>query len=152
MGLAQPAMTQTFVGGDGVMFYFHGKTNEHFSLVSESNLQINAHFIGRHPQGRSRDNTWIQALGLMFDSHTFTISANKVAQWDDELDQFLFTYNDIPFSIPHSHLSTWAAPNNTLQVERTAISNSITVTLPGVLEMSVNVVPVTKDDDRIHKY
>lgn len=30
-----------------------------------------AHRItGRLPQGRSRDNTWIQALGLKFDYHS----------------------------------------------------------------------------------
>ncbi|KAL9335821.1 hypothetical protein Peur_073002 [Populus x canadensis] len=103
-----------FVGGDGVMFYFHGKTNEHFSLVSESNLQINARFIGRRPSGRSRDNTWIQALG---------------------------------------HLSTWTSPDlNNIVVERTTKYNSVTVTLRNVVEISVKIVPITKEDDRIHKY
>jgi len=31
-------------------------------------------------------------------------------------------------------------------------SNSVTVTLPEVVEMSVNVVPITKEDDRVHNY
>ncbi|KAA8532124.1 hypothetical protein F0562_006734 [Nyssa sinensis] len=95
-GIGSACYDPRFVGGDGVMFYFHGKTNEHFSLVSDNNLQINARFIGRRPEGRLRDNTWIQALGLMFDSNTFTMAANKVAKWDNEVDQFLYSYNGVP--------------------------------------------------------
>ncbi|KAF7119621.1 hypothetical protein RHSIM_Rhsim13G0108800 [Rhododendron simsii] len=36
-----------FVGGDGLTFYFHGKKDQDFCIVSDSNLHINAHFIGR---------------------------------------------------------------------------------------------------------
>ncbi|OVA10744.1 Root cap [Macleaya cordata] len=141
-----------FVGGDGIVFYFHGKTNQHFSLVSDSNIQINARFIGRRPEGRKRDNTWIQALGLMFSTHSFTLAAKKVADWDKNVDQLLFTYDNMPISINEGHLSSWSAPNSPLLVERTANTNSITVTLPGVVEISASVVPITKEDDRIHNY
>lgn len=134
------------------MFYFHGKANEHFSLVSDSNLQINARFIGRRPEGRSRDYTWIQSLGLMFDSHTFTLAANKVAKWDNTMDQLQFSYDGAPVYMEEGHLSTWAAPDGCLVMERTARRNSVTVTLPHVVEISVNVVPITKEDDRIHNY
>ncbi|KAL9373248.1 hypothetical protein Peur_035492 [Populus x canadensis] len=152
-GIGAACYDPRFVGGDGVMFYFHGKTNEHFSLVSDSNLQINARFIGRRPSGRSRDNTWIQALGLMFDSHSFTVGANKVAQWNDQVDQLLFTYDGTPFNIPQGHLSTWTSPDlNNIVVERTTKYNSVTVTLRNVVEISVKIVPITKEDDRIHKY
>ncbi|KAI9195849.1 hypothetical protein LWI28_018700 [Acer negundo] len=68
-----------FVGGDGVMFYFHGAKGGNFAIVSDDNLQINAHFIGTRPQGRTRDYTWVQALAVMFDSHTLVISANRVS-------------------------------------------------------------------------
>ncbi|OVA10774.1 Root cap [Macleaya cordata] len=151
-GIGAACYDPRFVGGDGVMFYFHGKTNEHFSLVSDSNLQINARFIGRRPQGRTRDNTWIQALGFMFNSHTFSLAAKRVAQWDDQVDQLVFTYNNKPLAIEEGHLSTWAASDSQLTVERTANCNSVIVKLPGFVEISVNVVPVTKEDDRIHKY
>ncbi|CAB4307989.1 unnamed protein product [Prunus armeniaca] len=33
-----------FIGGDGIVFYFHGKNNQQFSLVSDRNLQINGRF------------------------------------------------------------------------------------------------------------
>ncbi|XP_010069539.2 uncharacterized protein LOC104456440 [Eucalyptus grandis] len=141
-----------FIGGDGIVFYFHGETNSHFALVSDQNLQINARFIGRRPEGRKRDNTWIQALGLRFNRHTFTLSAKKVAHWDNKVDQLAFTYDDQLIHIADGHLSSWSAPNSPLSVERTANHNAITVTLPGVLELSVTVVPITKEDDRIHNY
>ncbi|XP_077231399.1 uncharacterized protein LOC143864356 [Tasmannia lanceolata] len=151
-GIGAACYDPRFIGGDGIMFYFHGKTNEHFSLVSDSNLQINARFIGRRPEGRTRDNTWIQALGIMFDSHTFTVTAKKVSKWEDNVDQFLFTYDSMPVFINQGHLSNWAAPDSNLAVERTSGSNSVTVTLPYVAEISVSIVPITKEDDRIHNY
>ncbi|KAK9277796.1 hypothetical protein L1049_027352 [Liquidambar formosana] len=151
-GMGSACGDPRFVGGDGIVFYFHGKTNQYFSLVSDQNLQINARFIGRRPEGRKRDNTWIQALGLMFDHHTFTLAANKVAQWDDNVDQLQFTYNKEPVVISEGHLSSWAAPDSHLIVERSAKCNSISVTLAKVLEISVSVVPITKEDDRIHNY
>ncbi|XP_058079810.1 uncharacterized protein LOC131228010 [Magnolia sinica] len=151
-GMGAACYDPRFVGGDGLVFYFHGKSNQHFSLVSDSNLQINARFIGRRPEGRSRDNTWIQALGLMFNSHSFTLAANKVAKWDDAVDQLHFTYDDKPVVIDEGHLSTWAAPDSRLIVERTARSNSVTVTLPNIVEISISVVPITEEDDRIHNY
>ncbi|KAH7865543.1 hypothetical protein Vadar_008014 [Vaccinium darrowii] len=148
-----------FVGGDGIVFYFHGKTNHHFALVSDQNLQINARFIGHRPQGRQRDNTWIQALGLVFrddrhQHHTFTLAAtNKLSQWDDNVDQLHFAYDDKSLIIGEGHLSNWDALDGSgLFVERTAKVNSITVTLPNLVEISARVVPITREDDRIHNY
>ncbi|KAB1227280.1 hypothetical protein CJ030_MR1G029350 [Morella rubra] len=36
-----------FVGRDGIVFYFHGQQERDFCIVSDSNLHINAHFIGK---------------------------------------------------------------------------------------------------------
>ncbi|KAL6202211.1 hypothetical protein ACLB2K_025920 [Fragaria x ananassa] len=141
-----------FIGGDGIVFYFHGKKNEHFTLVSDPNLQINARFIGLRPEGRSRDYTWIQALGLLFDSNSFTLEATPSATWDDEVDHLKFSYNGEELIIPGSDLSVWQSQESTIRVERTSTKNSVLVTIPEVAEISVNVVPVTKEDDRIHNY
>lgn len=141
-----------FVGGDGIVFYFHGQTNQYFSLVSDWNLQINARFIGRRPAGRKRDNTWIQALGLMFGRHRFTLAAKKVAKWDEGVDQLQFTYDGETVLIADSHLASWAAADSSLTIERTARCNSVTLALPGMAEISVSVVPITEEDDRIHNY
>ncbi|XP_020202628.1 uncharacterized protein LOC109788344 [Cajanus cajan] len=140
-----------FIGGDGRVFYFHGKSNEHFSLVSDSNLQINARFIGHRPAGRSRDYTWIQALGVLFNSKTFSLEATKTPQWDD-LEHLKLTYNGNQVALPEGSLSTWQNEEKDVKVERVASKNSVMVTLKDVAEILVNVVPVTKEDDRIHNY
>ncbi|KAK2639190.1 hypothetical protein Ddye_026985 [Dipteronia dyeriana] len=141
-----------FIGGDGIVFYFHGKRDEHYSLVSDLNLQINSRFIGLRPAGRTRDYTWIQALGFLFDSQTFSLEATRAATWDDKIDHLKFSYNGKELVVPEGHLSSWKSPVSSLRVERTSSKNSVLVTLPDVVEISVNVVPVTKEDDRIHNY
>eukprot|EP01018_Ginkgo_biloba_P021944 Gb_02718 [translate_table: standard] len=139
-GIGAACYDPRFVGGDGVMFYFHGKCNEDFSLVSDNHLQINAHFIGKRPEGRSRDYTWVQSLGIMFGTHTFTVGANKlVAKWDEKLDHLFFSFDNHPFTIPRGHLSVWDSPSGDLTVERTAKSNSVTVSIPKMLELSISV-------------
>lgn len=147
-------MDPRFVGADGVVFYFHGRHNEHFTLVSDTNLQINSRFVGLRPEGRTRDFTWIQALGILFDSHKLTIEATKTAIWDDEVDHLKFTYNGNELVIPQGYLSTWESKENINQVriERTSSKNSVVVNLPEVAEISINVVPVTKEDSKIHDY
>ncbi|KAM1101140.1 hypothetical protein ACFX2B_007456 [Malus domestica] len=107
-----------FIGGDGIVFYFHGKSNQQFSLVSDNNLQINGRFIGHRPAERTRDYTWIQALGILFSTHSFSVEATKAAAWDNQIDHLKFTHN----------------------------GND------DVAEIMINVVPVTKEDDRIHNY
>lgn len=141
-----------FIGGDGIVFYFHGKSNEHFSLVSDLNLQINARFIGLRPAGRTRDYTWIQALGILFDSHSFSLEATKASTWNGEVDHLKFSHNGEDLIIPEGQLSTWQSPDSDIKVQRTSSKNSVLVTLPEVAEISINVVPVTKEDDRIHNY
>ncbi|KAB1217208.1 hypothetical protein CJ030_MR4G021113 [Morella rubra] len=141
-----------FIGGDGIVFYFHGQSNQHFSLVSDLNLQINARFIGLRPAGRIRDYTWIQALGLLFDSNKFSLEATPAETWDDDIDHLKFTYNGEELMLPEGHLSAWESPKSGLTVERTADKNSVRVALSEVAEISVNVVSITKEDDRIHNY
>lgn len=141
-----------FISSDGTVFYFHGKRNEHFSLVSDLNLQINARFIGLRPAGRSRDYTWIQAIGILFDSNTFSVEAMKAESWNDEVDHLKFMYNGMNLKIPEGQSTKWESQEKGIKVERTSIKNSAIITLPEIAEISVNVVPVTKEDDRIHNY
>ncbi|KAJ1408510.1 Root cap [Sesbania bispinosa] len=132
-GRGSACLDPRFVGPDGTVFYFHGKRNEHFSLVSDANLQVNA---------RSS-----LALGLKL-----TVEATPAATWDDGIDHLKFSYNGEELVIPEGYLSTWESPENQLRVERTSIKNSVTVSLPEIAEISVNVVPVTQEDSRIHNY
>ncbi|ERN03436.1 uncharacterized protein LOC18431576 [Amborella trichopoda] len=141
-----------FVGGDGVMFYFHGRTGGHFALVSDPSFQINARFIGLRPSHRTRDFTWIQALGFMLGSHSLTLSAKKASHWDPNADHLEFAYDGHKLELPATHLTSWSSPENDFSIERTAVTNSVSVTLTGKAEVSVRVVPVTPEDDKIHRY
>ncbi|KAM1655356.1 hypothetical protein ACFX1Q_008246 [Malus domestica] len=123
-GPGSACMDPRFIGGDGIVFYFHGKKNEYFSL----------------------------ALGLLFGSNSFSVEASQASSWDDETDHLKFTYNGEELVIPESQLSAWQSPENAIRVERTSSKNSVLVTLQEVAEISVNVVPVTKEDDRIRNY
>ncbi|KAL4554971.1 hypothetical protein LXL04_037581 [Taraxacum kok-saghyz] len=141
-----------FIGGDSIVFYFHGKVNQHFSLVSDSNLQINGRFIGHQPTGRSRPFTWIQALGLLFNSHSFSLEATKSATWDGGVDHLKLSYNGEEIPLALGGLSLWKSPEGEIEVERTSTVNSVMVNIPGVVEILANVVPVTAEDDKLHGY
>ncbi|KAG7621989.1 Root cap [Arabidopsis suecica] len=141
-----------FIGGDGIVFYFHGKSNEHFSIVSDPDFQINARFTGHRPAGRTRDFTWIQALGFLFNSHKFSLETTKVATWDSNLDHLKFTIDGQDLIIPQETLSTWYSSDKDIKIERLTEKNSVIVTIKDKAEIMVNVVPVTKEDDRIHNY
>lgn len=145
-------MDPRFIGGDGIVFYFHGKSNEHFNLVSDFNLQINARFIGLRPAGRPRDYTWIQALGILFDMHAFSVEATKAESWDDGVDHLKFYYERKELDLSEGYPSIWESSESGIKVERTSNKNGAFITIPEVAEISVNVVPITKEDDRIHNY
>ncbi|XP_071706818.1 uncharacterized protein [Rutidosis leptorrhynchoides] len=141
-----------FIGGDGIVFYFHGRSNEHFSLITDSNLQINARFIGLRPQGRTRDYTWIQALGIKFGHHNFTLEASKAEKWDNNVDHLKLSYDETPLFIPEGHSSEWNSTKGDIQVERTSMTNSVTILIQDVVEISVNVIPISEEDSKIHNY
>ncbi|ESQ54534.1 hypothetical protein EUTSA_v10026958mg [Eutrema salsugineum] len=141
-----------FIGGDSIVFYFHGKSNEHFSLVSDHDVQINARFTGLRPTGRTRDLTWIQALGFLFNSHKFSLETTKVATWDSNIDHLKFNIDGQDLVIPEETLSTWYSSEQDIKIERLTQKNSVIVTIKDNAEIMVNVVLVTKEDDRIHSY
>ncbi|PKI51165.1 uncharacterized protein LOC116215975 [Punica granatum] len=151
-GLGSACYDPRFVGGDGSVFYFHGKSNEHFSLVSDRSIQINARFIGHRPPGRPRDFTWIQALGVLFNSQSFSVEAIRSATWDNETDHLKFTHDRTELALPEVPLSSWMSPGGDIKVERISRRNSVILTLKSMAEIIIKVVPVTKEDDRIHSY
>ncbi|CAN1239077.1 hypothetical protein LINGRAPRIM_LOCUS2262 [Linum grandiflorum] len=116
-------------------------------------FQINGRFIGHRPSGRSRDFTWIQSLGIVFNSHKFTLEATKAATWDSNVEHLKFAYNSQDLSIAQGSLSSWySGESKDIKVERVSNKNSVIITLKDKAEILVNVVPVTKEDDRVHKY
>ena len=110
------------------MFYFHGKSNEDFCLVSDTNLHVNAHFIGIRPQGRTRDFTWVQGLGIMFDNHTFSVGAKTVAQWTDQNDHMVFTYDGQDVDLDIGAGNKWSSNMGEVEILRTSETNIVQVT------------------------
>ncbi|GFS39159.1 late embryogenesis abundant (LEA) protein-like protein [Actinidia rufa] len=92
-------------------------TLEQRAWTLDLNLQINARFIGLRPEGRPQDYTWIQALGILFDSHSFSVDATKASTWDDDVDHMKFSYNGKELVIPEGYPSLWKSPENDLRVE-----------------------------------
>jgi hypothetical protein len=138
------------VGGDGVVFYFHGRKNQDFCLVSDSDLHINAHFIGKRPDGRTRDFTWVQALGFVFGRHTLTIAARKVAQWDKSVDQLEVAYNgeDLDFG----GVSSWTSPEGAMTLNRIGATNAVDLAVKEKMGVALTVVPIGKEENRVHNY
>ncbi|CAK9153821.1 unnamed protein product [Ilex paraguariensis] len=82
-----------FIGGDGITLYFHGKKGHNFCIVSDSNLHINAHFIGKRNQNMQRDFTWVQSIGILFDNHQLYLGAKKTSTWNDAIDHLDLTFD-----------------------------------------------------------
>ncbi|KAJ6818662.1 uncharacterized protein M6B38_405495 [Iris pallida] len=151
-GVGSGCYDPRFVSSDGSVFYFHGKRDEHFSIVSDPGLQINARFIGLRPSGRTRDFTWIQALGLMFGPHSLTAEAARAERWDDFVDHLVFSFDGEPLRVPEGHLSEWRSADGEAAIERTGSRNSVVISIEGIAEVSISAVPITEEDDRVHGY
>ncbi|KAJ4716267.1 Root cap/late embryogenesis-like protein [Melia azedarach] len=140
-----------FIGGDGITFYFHGKKEKDFCLFSDSNIHINAHFIGRRNENMKRDFTWVQSLAILFDKHQLFIGALKTSTWDDSVDRLALSFDGEPVSLSEKEGSKWQYSTN-VSIIRAAETNSVTVEVEGQLKITAKVVPITEEDSRIHNY
>ncbi|OEL18451.1 hypothetical protein BAE44_0020530 [Dichanthelium oligosanthes] len=142
-----------FTGADGNNFYFHGKKDQDFCILSDAGLHINAHFIGKRNPAMSRDFTWIQALGIRFAHHHLYVGAARTAKWDAAADRLALAFDDEDVSLPAFVGARWAPPTAPgLSVTRTAPANTVVVELKGVFRIMANVVPITAEDSRVHRY
>ena len=142
-----------FIGGDGITFYFHGKKDRDFCLFSESNLHINAHFIGKRNQNMKRDFTWVQSIAILFDKHQLFIGAQKTATWEDSIDRLTLTFDNEPITLTEVEGATWQSTSSpSVFVNRLADTNSVMVEVEGSFRITAKVVPITKEDSRIHNY
>ncbi|KAK8601830.1 hypothetical protein V6N12_051654 [Hibiscus sabdariffa] len=143
-----------FVGGDGVMFYFHGAKGGNFAIVSDDNLQINAHFIGTRPEGRTRDYTWVQALAVMFDTHTLVLATKRVSKWDDSFDALTVRWDGEAVNIPTEGDAEWRTNSEEREVivERTDETNGVKVTVAGLVELNIKVRAIGEHENKVHNY
>ncbi|KQJ92264.1 uncharacterized protein LOC100821155 [Brachypodium distachyon] len=144
-----------FIGGDGNAFYFHGKTGGDFCVVSDRDLHINAHFIGKSgAPGMTRDFTWIQAIGVLFDGHhSLYLGARKTGAWEDDVDRLEITLDGEPVHLPAAAAAKWTSARvPALSVTRTKAANGVLVAVQGKFSVRANVVPITAEESRVHRY
>ncbi|KAA8545831.1 hypothetical protein F0562_020718 [Nyssa sinensis] len=142
-----------FIGGDGITFYFHGRKDRDFCLVSDSNLHINGHFIGRRNQNMKRDFTWVQSIGVLFNNHTLFIGAQKTAKWDDNVDHLTLFFDGQPVFLAKTEDSNWhheAEPG--VSITRNSDTNSVIVEAEGNFKITAKVVPITEQESQVHNY
>ncbi|TXG64239.1 hypothetical protein EZV62_011233 [Acer yangbiense] len=139
-----------FIGGDGITFYFHGKKDKDFCLVSDSSLHINAHFIGRRNHNMKRDFTWVQSIAIFFDNHQLFIGALKTSTWDNSVDRLALSFDGEPITLPETDGSKWQSTN--VSITRVGETNSVSVEVQGKFKITGNVVPITEQDSRVHNY
>ncbi|SPT18317.1 unnamed protein product [Triticum aestivum] len=144
-----------FVGGDGNKFLFHGRRDADFCLLSDANLHINAHFIGkRNAQAApARDFTWVQALGIRFGGHRLYLGVKRTVTWDNAVDRLAITFDGMPVELDAAPAASWSpASAPALSVLRIGAANGVVVRLDGRFRIVANAVPVTEEDSRVHDY
>ncbi|KAL5855495.1 hypothetical protein ACOSQ4_005297 [Xanthoceras sorbifolium] len=140
-----------FIGGNGITFYFHGKKDKDFCLVSDSNLHINAHFIGRRNVNMKRDFTWVQSISIFFDNHQLSIAALKTSTWDDSVDRLTLSFDGESVTLSQTdEYSKWQSLN--VSVARVGETNGVAVEVKGKFMITAKVVPITEQESRIHNY
>lgn len=147
-----------FVGGDGITFYFHGKKDRDFCLLSDPDLHINAHFIGKSgTASMTRDFTWVQSLAVLFGGsghhHRLYLGAEKTAMWDDSVDRLAVAYDGLPIHLPNKDGATWQSSDSpATTITRSADANAVTVEVEGKLKITIGVVPITERESEVHNY
>ncbi|KAM7279981.1 hypothetical protein ACFE04_007115 [Oxalis oulophora] len=139
-----------FIGADGIQFYFHGKKDRDFCLVSDSNLHINGHFIGKRNENMKRDFTWVQSIAVLFDKHQLFIGALKTSKWEDSVDRLVMSFDGAPVTIEGGEGAKWQSAG--FSITRMSETNSIVIEAEGNFKLTAKVVPITEEDSRIHNY
>jgi len=142
-----------FIGGDGITFYFHGKKDKDFCLLTDPNLHINAHFIGKRNENMTRDFTWVQSIGVLFDNHRLFIGAQKTFTWDDAKDHLALAFDKEPIFLKKTEGFKWQSNTTPLvSIIRASPTNNVIVEVDGKFKITAKVVPITEEDSRIHNY
>lgn len=80
------------------------------------------------------------------------MEATKAATWDNSIDHLRFLYDGAEIALPQGALSSWESAQGEVMLERVSSTNSAIISIPDIVEIGVNAVPITKEDDRIHNY
>lgn len=140
-----------FVGGDGIMFHFQGKKDRDFCLVSDPDLHINGHFIGKS-NTLKHDFTWVQSIGVRFGSHQLYLGANKVARWDSPLDQLVLLVDGQTVVLPARKGAEWEDPLSRVKITRIQNASAVILQVADIFSLTAWVDPITAEESRVHGY
>lgn len=133
------------------MFYFHGKKDKEFCLLTDHNLHINSHFIGKKST-KGRDFTWVQSIGILFGPNQLYIGANKVSDWHDSTDYMHIQFNGHDVTVPLGSGETWLSSETGVSITRVGQANAIVLEVAGLFKVRARVVPITQEESKIHGY
>lgn len=95
----------------------------------------------------------MQSLGVLFNTHKVTVSAQKTAQWDDSNDRLAIFLGEAHISIPTGEGVQWRSPQEpSLTIRRTSKTNAIVVEVANNFRITANVVPITSQESKVHGY
>ncbi|KAG8064410.1 hypothetical protein GUJ93_ZPchr0004g40146 [Zizania palustris] len=121
-----------FVGGDGNKFLFHGRKDADFCLLSDANMHINAHFIGKRNAAAARDFTWVQPLGIRFGDHCLYLRVRRTVRWDAAIDRLVITFDGAPVELDVDPATSWSPSSApALSIFRSGAANGMVVRLDG---------------------
>lgn len=90
----------------------------------------------------------------MFDTHNLVIAAKRVSHWDDNADSLIVRWDGEAINIPTDGEAEWRTNSGEREVvvERTDDTNSVKVTVAGLVEMDVKVRPIGTKENEVHNY
>lgn len=133
------------------MFYFHGKKDKEFCLLTDPDLHVNGHFIGKKST-KGRDFTWVQSIGILFGPNQLYIGANKVSDWHNSTDYMHIQFNGHDVTVPLGSGETWLSSETGVSITRVGQANAIVLEVAGLFKVRARVVPITQEESKVHGY
>ncbi|XBI22873.1 hypothetical protein VPH35_063834 [Triticum aestivum] len=103
-----PAARRSVVSIPRIKFDTHiSYKDQDFSIISDTDLHINAHLIGKRNPTMSSNLTWIQALVICFADHRIIMGAKKTLEWNNSVNRLKMAFDDEPINIPNVLRAWW---------------------------------------------